>query len=364
MNDELDVLRRLVDYHDHIAPPTVPLAEDLHRGRRRVRRNRGMVAGGLALGLASVAAAVSLVTGGDPVGNPQPLGPGPTSTWTPTPGNPGLDAPMTAPGSVLELRQLGFRAEKILTLGATLKPDRQELEVAVENSTFAVEVFYQGKGPGVLPVDRPQQQVSINGVPGTYVERFDGNSYLTYVIWEYAPDSWAAVRRGDPTDMPARKAQVLAIAESIRPGGERLVVPFRLGAASADLLGAEPLAEVGIPRSRSFWRATFTNGLAVVGGMPTSDGTACDAPPESSGRFFETFTYRGFSGCLQASVNEPSQAGAVVLTIGTTARTAHRSGAPLDAADIEDLKQLLAEITEAPAEDRSTWYDLRTAFGR
>jgi hypothetical protein len=363
MNDDLDVLRRLVDYHDHIAAPAVLVADDLNRGRRRVRRNRGLVAGGVALGLASVAAVVSLVTGGDPAASPQPVGPGPTSTWTPTPGNPGLDAPMIAPGSILELQRLGFRAEEIVTLGATLKPDREELEVVVENSTFAVEVFYQGKGPGLLPLDRPQRPVSINGVAGTYVERFDGNSYLKYVIWEYAPNSWAAVRRSDDVDLPDRKAQVLAIAESLRPGGENLVVPFRVGTASVPLLRAEILAEVGIPRTREFWRAAFTSGLGIVGGMPTSNGSSCDPPSETSGRFFQAFTYRGFSGCLQGSTDKPSEVGAVVLEGGPTARMVHRSGAPLDGYDLEDLKQLLAEITEAPTADRSTWYELGTAFG-
>ena len=41
MTDELEVLNRLVDYHDHIAPPTVPVADDVRRGRRRVRRTAG-----------------------------------------------------------------------------------------------------------------------------------------------------------------------------------------------------------------------------------------------------------------------------------------------------------------------------------
>ena len=46
MNNELDVMSRLVDYHDHISAPSVPVADDLRRGRRRVRRNRGLLAGG------------------------------------------------------------------------------------------------------------------------------------------------------------------------------------------------------------------------------------------------------------------------------------------------------------------------------
>ena len=40
MNNDHDVLSRLVDYHDHIAAPPVHAADDVHRGRRRVRRNQ------------------------------------------------------------------------------------------------------------------------------------------------------------------------------------------------------------------------------------------------------------------------------------------------------------------------------------
>ena len=31
MNDDLDVISRLVDYHDHISAPSVPVTEDLGR---------------------------------------------------------------------------------------------------------------------------------------------------------------------------------------------------------------------------------------------------------------------------------------------------------------------------------------------
>ena len=73
MNNELDVMSRLVDYHDHVSAPSVPVADDLRRGRRRVRRNRGLLAGGVALGLASVVAAVSLFTGERAADRPQPV---------------------------------------------------------------------------------------------------------------------------------------------------------------------------------------------------------------------------------------------------------------------------------------------------
>ena len=88
MNDELDVMSRLVDYHDHISAPSVPVADDLRRGRRRVRRNRGLLAGGVALGLASVVAAVSLSTDERAADRPQPAGPpGLTTTTFVSPSN-------------------------------------------------------------------------------------------------------------------------------------------------------------------------------------------------------------------------------------------------------------------------------------
>ena len=60
MNHEHDVLSRLVDYHDHISAPQVPLADDLQRGRRRVRRNRGLLAGGAVLAVVVSVIAVGL----------------------------------------------------------------------------------------------------------------------------------------------------------------------------------------------------------------------------------------------------------------------------------------------------------------
>ena len=80
MTDELDVLTRLTDYHDHIAAPTVPVADDVRRGRRRLARRRRLAAGGVALAVAGVVLTASLVTGSAPDGAPDPA-----HTPTPTP---------------------------------------------------------------------------------------------------------------------------------------------------------------------------------------------------------------------------------------------------------------------------------------
>ncbi len=83
MTDDLEVLNRLVDYHDHIAPPMVPVADDVRRGRRRVRRNRGIVTGAIAAGVAGVVLTSSLITGGDRHAGPAPAVNSPTPSPTP-----------------------------------------------------------------------------------------------------------------------------------------------------------------------------------------------------------------------------------------------------------------------------------------
>jgi hypothetical protein len=99
MNHEHDVLSQLVDYHDHISAPHVLLANDLHRGRRRVRRNRGLRAGGVALALAAVVAAGSMYTSERSADLPQPAHPS------------GLTTPLVAPDSLLDVSELGFHIE-------------------------------------------------------------------------------------------------------------------------------------------------------------------------------------------------------------------------------------------------------------
>jgi hypothetical protein len=82
MTDQLDVLGRLIDYHDQIAPPVVPVADDVRRGRQRVRRNRAVVTGAVGLGVAGVVLTASLITGGDRNTHPTPAVSPPSGTAT------------------------------------------------------------------------------------------------------------------------------------------------------------------------------------------------------------------------------------------------------------------------------------------
>jgi hypothetical protein len=86
MSGETDVLTRLLSYHDHISVPPIQVDQDVRRGRRRVRRNRTVLTGGVALGVAGVVVAVSLLTGGARDTRPQPANPTPTPS-TPLPAN-------------------------------------------------------------------------------------------------------------------------------------------------------------------------------------------------------------------------------------------------------------------------------------
>ncbi len=87
MNDDLDVLTRLVAYHDHITVPETTAADDVRRGQQRVRRTRTLVTGGVALGVATILTTTALVvTAGDRDSAPPPIAPTPTETVTdPTP---------------------------------------------------------------------------------------------------------------------------------------------------------------------------------------------------------------------------------------------------------------------------------------
>src|SRR4051794_36562094 len=84
MNDDLDVLECFVAYHDNIAVPLVPVVDDIRRGRRRVRRNRGILAGTAALAVASVVVTASLLANSG-AEHSQPIGPSPTETASPHP---------------------------------------------------------------------------------------------------------------------------------------------------------------------------------------------------------------------------------------------------------------------------------------
>lgn len=95
MSDDLDVLARLIDYHDHIAAPAVSPADDVRRGRRRVLRRRRQAVGVATLAVATTVVTAFLAAPTHPDGAPEPAEPTPTvertqsaRTWADTPVEP------------------------------------------------------------------------------------------------------------------------------------------------------------------------------------------------------------------------------------------------------------------------------------
>jgi hypothetical protein len=356
MNDEHDVLSQLVDYHDHISAPLVPLADDLRRGRGRVRRNRGLLAAGAALGVVSMIAAVTLSDGGHSADVPEPAH------------SPGLTTPLVAPQSPLDVSELGFHIKSGPDLVGTdywaINRDRQEVGVQVLGGDsnameLDVEVYYEGR-PLKLPRTGTREPVTVNGVPGTYIEVGGqivkpGRFHSAILAWEYAPGSWAAVSSGWiesvlPSDL---RSKMLTAAEAVRPGGEALRVPVRVGTMPASLPSLKTARYVWLSGWGGDWQWWLSLDDAIQ--IHATAGTGSVVCEASDGSYHKaSFTYRGHSGCLVDGEQ-----------IGLSLDDAHVFIDFVDAEPkppIDDLKQVLADLTVA-SEDPTTWFDLRTALG-
>lgn len=350
MNNELDVMRRLVDYHDHISAPHVPLADDLNRGRRRVRRNRGLLAGGVALGLASVIAAVSLSTGQRPPDLQQPAD------------RPRLSTPLVAPKSLLDIRELGFHVERVPDVVVTdsfeIDPDWQSTSVTVfgddGGTDLQVAVYYQGRSPE-LPSTGTSEAVTVNGAAGTYVEESRPAEWAAHLAWEYAPDSWAVVyARGDSAPPSDLRSKLLTAAKAVRSGGETVRIPVRIGTVPASLPSATTARSVSVYHSDGTWMLwlSFNDDIHL---WATSQ-TGMDCQGFDGSPYTENLTYRGHSGCLVDGER-------IGLRLGTAnAFFDYGDAEPSAKPSVNDMKQALADLTVGTA-DPATWFDLRTALG-
>ena len=354
MNHDHDVLSQLVDYHDHIAAPLVPLADDLRRGRGRVRRNRGLLAAGVALGVVSMIAAVSLTDGGRSADDgPQPAHP-----------SSGLTTPLVAPESPLAVSELGFHIEPAPSLVVTgdwaIDRDRQSAGVKVfggdsNGMELQVEVYYEGR-PLELPRTGTREPVTVNGVPGTYIELTTpgGGGHAAILSWEYAPDAWATVSAGWiesvlPSDL---RSKMLTAAEAVRPGGEALRVPVRVGTMPSSLPSLEAAQDVRV----AFWDGNWQWWLSLDDAIHihATAETGSDCEGDDGSIHPASFTFRGHSGCLVDGER-----------IGLSLDEAQVFIDYVDAdprPPINDLKQVLADLGVA-SNDPSTWFDLRTALG-
>jgi hypothetical protein len=394
MSDDLDVISRLVDYHDHISVPSVPASDDLRRGRRRVRHHRGLAAGGVALAVASVVAAVSVATGGS-ADHTQPVGPSSThSTSGPSPDGIGLSAPLLAPKSVHDVHELGFHVEPLPGfdpegLGGGWAIDDESQTVTLwwreVDDKVTVNVRYQGAWQPDDPSLWPHpQRVMIHGVAGYYYEWPEGMSsdiggdFEASLAWEYAPDAWAYVSaqsdRGDPGSNRLRSA-LIEVAEAVRPGSQPVRVPVRTDPFPASLPSLSRLTHMGMTMAsndgvHTGWEANLTFGQLKLKVGPGTVPQACGGYDGG----VERFVYRGRAGCLSGygTPDQPSAGttfsnlNAVVLQVGDTVRTFEI--VPDDAGNapeypVADLKRALADLTVAPLNDESTWFDLKTALG-
>jgi hypothetical protein len=345
-----DLMSRLVDYHDHIAAPPVLVGDDLRRGRRRVRRTRGLVAGGVAIGLASVVLAVSLSAAERPDEVPQPAEP--TS----------LTTPMVKPASLAEVRELGFHVEPgpgyEVSEDWSLESDRQALTVRLADGDFSrtnnpdvsVAVYYQGEAPE-LPT--PGAPVTVHGGAGTYVEEAQGDYWRAWLSWEYAPGSWVQVvgRGFGPVPPPDFQSQVLSVAEALRSGGgEPLRVPVRVGTLPASLPSLETAHSLNVSHYDGDWMWWLS--IDEISIWATS---GVEGPCRGSDGRLQTseFTYRGIPGCLVDGERIGLRLGDADVFVDF---------GPMPDLPIEDMKQALAELTVA-SDDPATWFELDAAMG-
>jgi hypothetical protein len=348
MTHEQDVLSRLVEYHGHISAPHVPLADDLRRGRGRVRRNRGLLAAGAALGVVSMIVAVSLSDGGRSADLQQPAD------------QPGLSTPLVAPKSLLDIREFGFHVESAPDLRVTddwaIDPDRQTTSVNVfgvaGGTDMDVDVYYEGRRPELRTGDT-SKAVTVNGVAGTYVEDIRANEWAAQLVWEYAANSWALVSaRGDVAPPSDLRSKMLTAAEAVRPGGEAVLIPVHVGTLPASLPSVATAHDVNVQFFDGDWSwwLSFNDEIHL---WATSE-TGMDCQGSDGSPYTENLTYRGHSGCLVDGER-----------IGLRLGTANVFFDYVDAdpkPPIDDLKKVLADLTVA-SEDPATWFDLRTALG-
>jgi hypothetical protein len=351
MNTERDVLSQLVDYHDHIAAPEVPLADDLQRGRRRVRRNRGMLAGGVAVAAVSVIVTVTHFMGQRSADLPQPAH------------QPGLVTPLVAPSSLLDIDEFGFHLESSPEVVATgnfaIAPDRQSIDVKAFGEDGAtdlfVDVYYQDQSPEA-PSTGTSEPVTVNGVMGTYSEESRPDSWEAHLSWEYAPRSWAAVSgRGADVAAPSDlRRKMVAAAEALRSGGKTVLIPVRVGAVPASLPSVAAAHDVSV----QYFDGTWSWWLSLndeIHLWATSDAGA-DCQGSDGSPYEQDFTYRGRSGCLVDGERIGLRLDGANVFIDFV--DADRSAAP----STQEMKQILADLTVA-SNDPATWFDLRTGLG-
>ena len=277
--------------------------------------------------------------------------------------NPGLTRPLIAPESLLDVRELGFHVASVGGIGVSdswgIDSDGQWTSVVVGGAgghrEAGVKVLYQGRAP--RPLTGTSEDVTVNGLPGTYTEAVQSDGYTALLSWRYAPDSWAEVGiSADGEPPPDLRQQYLTVAEAVRPGGRTLRVPVRFGSAPASLPAIAKAHRVDVGWNEGDWTMLVWVDDVMVSATSALDYGEClgDYGERQTGEF----TYRGHRGCVVPTGDQER----VVLHLGEADVTYDFGPSPQ--LPLEDIKRLLAGVTVASTPyDPTTWFDLKTALG-
>jgi hypothetical protein len=350
---EFTNLREAVESLAHRAAP-LDLAALERRAVRRGRRRVVLVAAATA---AVIAGSAATVTG---LGDDRTAAPleQPQATE-----NPVLTKPLIAPESLLDVPELGFHVEPVDGVEVDdswgIDLDGQWTSVVLRGPggprQAYVTVLYQGRSP--RPLTGTSEDVTVNGLPGTYTEDVQSNLFTARLSWQYAPDSWAEVGiSGDGRPPPDTRQQYLKVAEAVRSGGEALRVPVRFDSASAALPAIAKAHRIDFGWDDGDWRIYVWVDDAMVSATTAVDLGECLG--EGGERQTEEFTYRGFRGCV---VPNGAQQRIGLHLDGVDVTYDFDPGAELP---LEDIKRLLAGVIVAPPSyDPTRWFDLMTALG-
>jgi hypothetical protein len=300
MNDDLDVLTRLIDYHDHITAPEIPLAEDLRRGRRRVARRRAMAVGGVAAAAAAVVLTASLITGNDPDNAPQPA-PSPSEDRTAI--DPVDRAVPVGPSEALAARQTGrFRLEvggEVLPGRWTLSQSRGDVWVAeyFDEVGYMSPALWWGKGTTTheVPGQRGGVAISQDGRWIVWTRATSGDyspSPSSPRVMEVVDTATGKVRWSRDADADAPEIEALAVTNDgvvvfghcLEPtfdiGGTRQCDDARVDVWAPELGRTETLpAEVRVEHGPPGTVAALTP-LVQVDGMPHNGLLVRDTPSD------------------------------------------------------------------------------------
>jgi hypothetical protein len=347
---ELTNLREAVDSLAHRAAPLDLVALE-RRAVRRGRRRVVLVAAAAAL----IAGSAVTVTG---LGDDRTTAPVEQPETTKTPA---LTRPLIAPESLLDVRELGFHVEPVdgIEVGDSwgIDSDAQWTDVFVgEDARWAVvKVYYQGRPH--KPLTGKSEDVTVNGLPGTYTEAVRSGGFTALLTWQYAPDAWAEVGiSSDGRPPPDTRQQYLTVAEAVRSGGEALRIPIRFDSAPASLPAIAKAHRVVVAWDEGGWTVYVWVDDVMVSATTAVDLGECLG--DGGERQTEEFTYRGLRGCVVPN-GAQQRVGLHLDGVDVTYDFDPGAGLPL-----EDIKRLLAGVIVAPPSyDPTMWFDLKTALG-